>query len=325
MKNWGAIFPGQGSQHAGMGKFLVENFKEAAEVFEESSDALKLDLKKLCFDGSEEELALTHNTQPALLTVSVAAFRVMRALTDFMPVAAAGHSIGEYAALVTSGALELADAARAVRRRGEAMQAAVPVGEGGMAAVMGMTPEQVQALCQHVENQAGDKPLEPANYNCPGQIVISGKKTLIDWLQNNAKSLDAEKFGRVKVIPLKVSAPFHCSLMEPAEKVMREVLTQINFTPARFPVVQNFTALPVTDAATLRENVIRQISAPVRWIECVEQLRGLGATKLVEFGCGKVLSGLVKKIDSGALQTFNLNSLEELKALEQAINAGAEG
>lgn len=334
MANWGAIFPGQGSQHSGMGKFLFENFKEAREVFEEASEAIKLDLKKLCFEGSEEELALTKNTQPALLTVSTATFRVIQSLTDFKPAAGAGHSIGEYAALVTSHALSLADATRAVRRRGEAMQEAVPVGTGAMAAIMGLDSKQVIELCQYVEQQTGEKPLEPANFNCPGQIVVSGKKSLVDWIAaNTAKALadlPSLSGARIKVIPLKVSAPFHCSLMQPAEKVMREFLeTQVTFKDANFPVVQNFVATPVTEAQTLRENVIRQISAPVRWIECVEQLWSLGATQLIEFGSGKVLSGLVKKIagqssphiasagiDSANLRTFNLNSLEELKSLE---------
>jgi [acyl-carrier-protein] S-malonyltransferase len=321
---FGAIFPGQGSQHPGMGKFLAENFKEARVVFEEASEAIKFDLQKLCFDGSDEDLALTKNTQPALLTVSTATFRVMNSLTDFKPIAGAGHSIGEYAALVTSNALSLSDAVRAVRRRGEAMQEAVPVGTGAMAAVMGLDSKQVIELCKFAESKTGEKPLEPANFNCPGQIVISGKKSLVDWIAANLAMAVSEvptlTGSRIKIIPLKVSAPFHCSLMYPAEKVMRDFLeNNVAFKDAAYPVIQNFVATPVTSAQTLRENVIRQISAPVRWIECVEQLRGLNATKLVEFGSGKVLNGLVKKIDSERLQTFNLNSLEEVKALEQAL------
>jgi [acyl-carrier-protein] S-malonyltransferase len=205
------------------------------------------------------------------------------------------------------------------------MQEAVPVGTGGMAAVMGLDSAQVIALCKFVQEKTGEAPLEPANFNCPGQIVISGKKSLVDWLQTNLNLAVAESpaltGARIKIIPLKVSAPFHCSLMTPAENVMRAYLTDksVKFNDAAYPVVQNFVAMPVTAANALCENVIRQISAPVRWIECVEQLRSLGATKLIEFGSGKVLSGLVKKIDSTALQTFNLNSLEELKALEQLI------
>ncbi len=313
-----AIFPGQGSQHAGMGKFLFDNFQDARVIFEEASDAIKFDLKKLCFSGSDEDLALTKNTQPALLVVSTATFRVLAQLTDIAPVAAAGHSIGEYAALTTAGVIDFADAVRAVRRRGEAMQDAVPVGQGAMAAIMGLTPEQVVTLCEWTQTQSGQKPLEPANFNCPGQIVISGRATAIEWLQAHVAQVKEqlpELPPRMKVIPLKVSAPFHCTMMKPAEQIMRQYLEQTKFHNARFAVVQNFTALPVTDGSVLRENLVRQISAPVRWIECVQKLKSLGATRAIEFGCGKVLSGLVKKIDS-EIETFNLNSLEDVKLVE---------
>lgn len=326
---WAAAFPGQGSQHPEMGKFLFDEFKLARETFEEASDAIAVDFKKLCFTGTDEELALTKNTQPALLLVSTATDRVIRSLCDFKVTAMAGHSVGEYAALVSSGAVNFSDAIRAVRKRGEAMQQAVPVGTGAMAAVMGMTSEQVVFMCKWVEQESGFKPLEPANFNSPGQIVISGNAKAIEWLQANfnkdtfatasaAAVKDADgnpvPVGRVKFITLKVSAPFHCSMMKPAEDVMRAFLNDIEFKTAKTPVVQNFSALPVTEGSTLRENVIRQISAPVRWIECVEKLDELGCTRMAELGSGKVLSGLAKKIlGPEKMPAFNVTSIEELK------------
>lgn len=317
---WGAIFPGQGSQHTGMGKFLYEEFSLARHRFEEASDVLGVDFKKLCFDGPESDLALTQNTQPALLLVSTVTDETLKSLTDFQPLALAGHSIGEYAALVSGGTLDFASAMKAVRQRGQAMQSAVPVGQGGMLAVMGLTPEEVQKLCHWAEKGSGQSPLEPANFNAPGQIVISGKQSAIEWLQSNFKAEDV--FGeskRVKLIPLKVSAPFHCRMMKPAEETMRKVLTEMDFKASSKPIVQNFPAQPVTEAQELRENVIRQVSAPVRWVECVNEMQKLGVEKMVELGCGKVLSGLVKKIDSERLTTFNINSLEDLKELEKQL------
>jgi [acyl-carrier-protein] S-malonyltransferase len=206
----------------------------------------------------------------------------------------------------------------AVRTRGEAMQEAVPVGTGGMCAVMGMTDSQVREMCQWVEKESKITPLEPANFNSPGQIVISGKQKAIEWLQTNyKKEALSDPPARAKFIPLKVSAPFHCSLMKPAEEKMRRVLTDITFQDSLWPIVQNYTAKPSLTALELRENLIRQISAPVLWTQCVENLKAQGVTKCVEFGSGKVLAGLIKKIDSENLQTFNLTSLDELKAFEQ--------
>jgi [acyl-carrier-protein] S-malonyltransferase len=316
---WAALYPGQGSQQTGMGQFLFDNFKEAKLRFEEASDLLKIDFRKLCFQGSDEELQLTANTQPCLLLVSTVAFEVFRNLTGFKPLAAAGHSIGEYAALVASGAIDFREALPAVRIRGEAMQAATPVGQGGMCAVMGMTDSQVREMCAWVEQESGEKPLSPANFNSPGQVVISGNQKAIAWLQANFKK-EALKDppARAKFIPLKVSAPFHCAMMKPAEDKMREVLHQAQFHDGQFAIVQNFLAEPVLKANELRENVIRQVSAPVLWSQCVLKLRDLGARRTIEFGSGKVLSGLVKKIDSENIITFNLTSLEELKAAEQA-------
>jgi [acyl-carrier-protein] S-malonyltransferase len=328
---WAALFPGQGSQSVGMGRFLFDNFASARHLFEEASDAVQVDFKKLCFEDPKSTLQLTENTQPALLLVSMATFNVVQETTPLQITAGAGHSIGEYAAIVASGALKFTDAIRAVRARGQAMQRAVPVGEGGMLAVMGLTEPQVVKLCHWVEQSSGFKPLEPANFNAPGQIVISGAQTAIDWAKINTASTATPKvttpladvFGpetpRLKLIPLTVSAPFHCSLMKPAEEEMRHVLSEISFSDAAWPIVQNVTALEAISGQTLRENLILQISGPVRWTQCMSRLKSLHTTRMIEFGSGKVLSGLAKKIDSEAQPPFNINSLDDLKALEAAL------
>lgn len=319
---WTALFPGQGSQHPGMGKFLVDEFKIAKMAFEEASDALSLDFKKLCFDGSEADLALTENTQPTLVLVSTATFRVLSSEFGFKPVSAAGHSVGEYSSLVAAGALDLRSAIQAVRVRGQAMQSAVPVGQGGMTAVMGLEPKQVDALCVWAEKELNDTPVQAANINAPGQIVISGKKSILDWIAAHFKPETLGIQARVKFIPLKVSAPFHCAMMKPAEEKMRNVLGDIQFRDAGFPIVQNVTAEPVVKGADLRQNLVTQVCAPVRWIECVQKIQSLGATRAVESGCGKVISGLVKKISGDQLPVFNINSMDDLRAFETACKEG---
>jgi [acyl-carrier-protein] S-malonyltransferase len=305
-----------------MGQFLYDNFASAQQLFTEASDAVSVDFKQLCFEGSAEDLALTKNTQPALLLVSTCTFVALNEISEVPVKAAAGHSIGEYAALVTAGTLKFSDAVKAVRARGEAMQSAVPVGEGGMVAVMGLEPDQVKQLCAWAEEKSGHAPVEPANFNAPGQIVISGDQRALHWLHENFTS---EIFNpaprRAKLIPLNVSAPFHCSLMKPAEETMRQVLNDLNFAPAKWPIIQNVNAQGSTDPETLRQNIIAQVSAPVRWVECVQQLRQEGIDRLIEFGGGKVLAGLVKKIDNDRLATFNINSLDELKQLEKELNS----
>ncbi|MGE4130037.1 MAG: ACP S-malonyltransferase [Bdellovibrionales bacterium] len=310
-----ALFPGQGSQSPGMGKFLWDQFKTAKECFEEASDAISLNFKKLCFDGSESDLALTENTQPAIVLVSTATFRVLHSEFGLTPKMAAGHSVGEYSAVVAAEAMPFPAAIRAVRTRGRAMQEAVPIGQGGMTAVMGLDGGQIKTVCEWAMKKTGDGPIEPANLNAPGQIVISGKKTLLDWLASNYSSDVVPGASRVKFIPLKVSAPFHCSMMKPAETVMKAELADIHMNDARFPVVQNFTATPVHQASALRENLVSQICAPVRWIESIHAMKNLGLTKAVESGSGRVLAGLVKKIDA-EISVMNINSLEELKSFE---------
>ena len=321
---WAALFPGQGSQSVGMGRFLFDEFPVAKQTFEEASDTLQINFKKLCFDGPEDALQLTENTQPALLLVSTATYRVIKHLFDIQIGAAAGHSIGEYAAVVSGGALGFADALKAVRKRGQAMQRAVPVGEGGMAAVMGLTEDQVVKICAWTEKQSACTPLEPANFNAPGQIVISGSQKAIDWLKANGKPETlSEVFGqdppRLKLIPLSVSAPFHCSLMKPAELEMRDTLSALTFNDARFPIVQNVTAHESRDAGVLRENLIKQVSGAVRWTSCMSRLKEMGATQMIEFGTGRVLSGLAKKIDSSVPAPFNINALTDIKILEVAL------
>lgn len=312
------LFPGQGSQHVGMGQFLFNEFKEAKQTFEEASDALSLDMKKLCFSSDEATLALTENTQPALLTVSVATFRVLQKIRELNITALAGHSVGEYAALVNANVMTLADGIRAVRRRGQLMQQAVPVGDGGMLAVIGLLPEDVEKMCQWAVQESGSAPLEPANYNSPDQIVVSGNSKTIEWLRQN---FSAEKLGwnkKVRLIPLKVSAPFHCSMMKPAEVGMEQELGSVNFSDARWSIVQNYTSLAHVEADEIRENIIRQITGAVRWSQSIELILRMGTHHFIECGCGKVLSGLLKKIDTNNSPTFNMNSLEEIKAFEKA-------
>lgn len=317
------IFPGQGSQQPGMGRFLFENFKIAQETFDEASEALKQDLKKLCFEGSEADLALTENTQPALLLVSTATQRVLRKEYSLPVSAAVGHSIGEYAALVAGNAIRFDQAMRAVRARGQAMQNAVPVGQGGMVAVLGLEPEQVETLCNYVVKNSGHAPLSPANFNSPGQIVISGSQQAIDWLKGNFKPevIFADAPKRAKLIPLVVSAPFHCAMMKPAEDKMREILSAMEFKKSDFPIIQNFHARAESEGVALRENLIRQVSAPVLWTQSMENLKALGHSQMIECGAGKVLQGLLKKIDPEFFKVMTTTTLEELKNIETYLKA----
>lgn len=320
------VFPGQGSQQPGMGRFLFENFKVAQETFEEASDALKQDMKALCFEGSEADLALTENTQPALLLVSTAAQRVLANDFGIKAHSAAGHSIGEYAALVAAGVLPFADGMKAVRTRGQAMQSAVPVGQGGMVAVLGLEPEQVATLCEYTVKNSGHGPLSAANFNSPGQIVISGSMNAINWLKDNFKPevIFTEAPRRAKLIPLTVSAPFHCEMMKPAEDKMREVLTSIEFKNSAFPIIQNFNAKAETEAATLRENLIRQVSAPVLWTQSMETLKAMGQAQVIECGAGKVIQGLLKKIDADFFKVMTTTSMEDIKSIEEFLKASSQ-
>ncbi len=327
------LFPGQGSQSPGMGKFLFENFKTAQHTFEEASDALGFNIKKLCFDSSVEDLALTENTQPAILTVSTAIARVLTKDIGAKPAYTAGHSVGEYASFVLAQTLSFADAIRSVRLRGQAMQSAVPVGQGGMVATLGLTEEQAEFLCQWAVEGSGFRPLSPANYNCDGQIVISGNQKTIDWLKTNFKAeLLPGEAKRAKLIPLQVSAPFHCEMMKPAQLKMAEFFNTIMFHDAEIPIIQNVQALAETNAPVLKNKIIEQVSAPVRWTQSMRELKRLtqptvtvegGPTTLtcIEAGHGTVLKGLLKKIDSEYFQVLGTNSLDEIKAIETAVKA----
>jgi [acyl-carrier-protein] S-malonyltransferase len=284
------LFPGQGSQSVGMGRDLATAFPLAQQTFEEANDALGFDLADLCFNGPEEQLRLTEFTQPAIFTVSVAALRVLAAVgttADYL----AGHSLGEYSANVAAGAIEFSAAVRTLRRRGQLMQQAVPAGEGAMAAVLGMQEEDVAAVCQDASREVG-APVEPANLNTPEQTVISGATVAVE----RAVALARER-GAKRALMLHVSAPFHCSLMQPAQDALAPVLEGISFSSATIPVVVNVDAKLVTEAAELRDALVRQVTGAVRWTESMQLLIAQGVTTFVEVGPGKVLSGLLRQID----------------------------
>lgn len=316
------LFPGQGSQTPGMGRFLFDQFPVAREVFEEASDALSLNLKKLCFEADAKELSLTANTQPALLTTSTATFRVLQKEFDLKFKMTAGHSIGEYGSFVLSESMSFSDAVRAVRLRGESMQSAVPVGQGGMAAVLGLEDEQVVKICQLVSEKT-KLVLQAANFNCPGQVVISGSAQALDYLKNDFQvSEHLPDIKKIKLIPLQVSAPFHCDLMKPAEETMRALLTGTEIQDAKTPILQNFTACVETKSEALRENLIRQISGSVRWTQSMNVLLEQNLTTCIELGNGQVLSGLLKKIDSSRFRVFNTANLEDLEKIENFLKTG---
>ncbi len=301
------VFPGQGSQYAGMGKDLAENFAVAKEAFEEANDALGYDIANMCFNGPEEDLKLTANTQPAILTTSIAALRVLQQETGLQPDYVAGHSLGEYSALVAAGALSLAAAAKTVHLRGTYMQEAVPVGTGAMAAVMGIERADIEALCQ--EAQQGEV-VAPANFNSPGQIVIAGHVGAVERAIELAKSRGAKR-----ALLLPVSAPFHSALMEPAAQRLKEVLEQIEISAPSVPVVGNVQAAPYHEAAQVRPLLVEQVCAAVRWDESVVCMQQLGVTRYIEIGPGKVLTGLIKRIhrEAGLDNVCDLASLDKLK------------
>ena len=292
-----------------MGRDLADAFPIARQTFEEANEALGFDLAELCFSGPEEQLRLTEFTQPAIFTVSVAALRVLAAAgatADYF----AGHSLGEYSANVAAGTIEFAPAARTVRRRGQLMQEAVPAGQGAMAAILGMPVESVIAVCQDASREVGS-PVEPANMNSPEQTVISGATAAVE----RAIVLAKERGARRAVL-LQVSAPFHCSLMQPAQDALAPVLQDLPFLPARVPVVVNVDAALVTDANLLRDALVRQVTGAVRWTESMRLLIAQGVTNFVEVGPGKVLSGLLRQIDRGQKcgQAEDPASIEKLLA-----------
>lgn len=304
------MFPGQGSQYAGMGRDLSENFPAARAVFEEADAALGFKISELCFSGTAEELQLTENTQPAILTVSVAALRAMEA--EGLPSAdyVAGHSLGEYSALVAAGALSLTDAVRAVRARGRYMQEAAPVGSGAMAAILGAELGEIMNACG--EAQQGEV-CSPANINSPGQVVIAGDTAAVE----RAMALLKERGAR-RTIKLNVSAPFHCALMMPAQERLAADLEQLEFQDLRVPLVTNVDAGANTDGAAARDALVRQVSAPVRWRETIEFLIQEGVELFVEVGPGKVLSGLLRQINRDA-RSLNVEDAQSLRAAREAL------
>ncbi len=301
------VFPGQGSQYPGMGKELAENFKVARETFAEADDALGFHLSRLCFEGPEEDLKLTANTQPAILTTSIAALRVVRSETPLVAGYLAGHSLGEYSALVAAGAVTLADAVRTVRARGTFMQEAVPVGTGAMAAILGVETDVLAAICAEA---AQGEVVSPANFNSPGQIVIAGHAGAVNRAIEIAK---AKGFRKAMLLP--VSAPFHCTLMTPAAERLARTLEGVAILPLDLPVVTNVEAEPNTEPGRVKELLVKQVCAPVRWDESVQRMVALGVESFVEIGPGKVLSGLVKRI-SKEVGTRNVEDVATLKALE---------
>jgi len=300
------IFPGQGSQFPGMGKDLADNFACAREVFQEADDAIGFNLSRLCFEGPEDQLKLTANTQPAILATSVAALRVVQAETGLQPVLVAGHSLGEYSALVAASAISFADAVRTVRARGTFMQEAVPVGIGAMAAILGVEPEILAAIC---EEAAQGEVVSPANFNSPGQIVIAGHADAVNRAIEIAKAK-----GYRKAMLLPVSAPFHCRLMTPAGERLQSALEAVPVSPLQVPVVSNVEAQANRDQNRVKELLVKQVSAPVRWEESVGHMVKQGITRFVEIGPGKVLSGLVKRIEKSC-ETRNIDDVTTLKSL----------
>ena len=282
------IFPGQGSQHAGMGKSVADVYPEAEDVFDRADRALGFSLSSLCFNGPEEELKLTENTQPAILATSIAIQRVLAA-KGIEPDFVAGHSLGEYSALVSAGSLRLEDALVLVRKRGRYMQEAVPVGVGAMAAILGLSADEVGEICLRA---AETEVVEPANFNGAGQVVIAGHRVAVE----RASAL-AKENGARRVIPLPVSAPFHCQLMRPAAEHLREDLAVTEFSSLKMPLVTNVDAVPIDESGDARDGLVRQVASPVRWEESIQRLAKEGVTYFIEVGPGKVLSGLVRKID----------------------------
>jgi len=298
------IFPGQGSQSVGMGKDLCDSHPAAMEAFREADEALGFELSSMCFGGTDEELALTANTQPAILTTSAAAFRAMKDAGYPDPDFVAGHSLGEYSALVAAGSLSLSEAAVTVRKRGTYMQEAVPVGVGAMAAIIGLDLEAVEAGCAEA---AGEQVCAPANINSPRQIVIAGDSDAVD----RACELLKEK-GAKRAIRLNVSAPFHCSLMRPAQEKLASDLAGIDFADLSFPIIENVTAGQNSDGDRVARALTDQVSSPVRWLQSVEELIGLGVDTFVEVGAGKVLSGLVRQTDR-EVRCLNVEDSESLR------------
>ena len=307
MANLAFLFPGQASQYCGMGRDLAEKFAEARAVFDEADAALGTSISKICFEGSEDDLKLTENTQPAILTVSVAAFRVLEA-KGIVPDCVAGHSLGEYSALVAAGGIEFADAVKLVRKRGRYMQEAVPAGEGAMAAILGMAPLEVAEITKKAAQ--GDV-VSAANMNSPEQTVISGSAAAV----RRAVEIASQE-GAKRAVILPVSAPFHCALMAPAQARLEADLRATKFHALRFPLYTNVDADATTDGDEAREALIRQVCLPVRWLDSVHEMIDSGVHMFVEVGPGKVLGGLMRQID----RAVRVVGVEDAASLQAALD-----
>lgn len=302
------VFPGQGSQHPGMGRELNEHLPASKKAFQEADESLGLDISRLCFEGPEDQLQLTANSQPAILATSIACFRALDRF-EVRPDYIAGHSLGEYSALVAGGSLALDTALKLVRKRGELMQKAVPVGQGAMAAILGLDAAQVIESCN--EAAQGDV-CSAANFNSPNQTVIAGESRAVDRAVEICR-----KRGARRAVLIKVSAPFHCALMKPAQDGLQPFLREAEFKDLSVPLVNNVDAQVNSSGSDAREAVVRQVTSPVRWTESVEQLLSLGVTTFVEVGPGKVLTGLIKSIN----RDVRLLNVEDLASLNSTIDS----
>jgi [acyl-carrier-protein] S-malonyltransferase len=304
------VFPGQGSQIVGMGQQLAEQYPEVMQYFKKADERLSAELSKLIFEGPQEELTKTVNTQPALLTTSLAILERFQK-SAIKPDYVAGHSLGEYTALVAAGALTFEDGVYAVRKRGEFMEGAVPNGEGSMAAILGLDREPLSKVTAEVSDSG--IPVSLANLNCPGQIVISGSRKGVELASAKAKEAGAKR-----AIPLEVSGPFHSSLMKPAASELRQVLDGLDMKDARIPVIANVSANPMTTAEEIKENLIEQLYSPVLWEDSVVKMVDLGVDTFIEIGPGKVLSGLIKKINR-SVKTYSISDEESCQSVIEAL------
>ncbi|NJD56344.1 MAG: ACP S-malonyltransferase [Nitrospirae bacterium] len=302
------VFPGQGSQNVGMGKDLCDHFEEARKVFSEASDALGYDVANLCFQGPKEELDKTFRTQPCMLTASIAAFRVL-AERGVTPEAVAGHSLGEYSAITAAGVLTFSDAVRLTEKRGMFMQEAVPEGKGLMAAILGLERKKVDDICLSV----GSGYVAPANYNSPGQIVIAGERQAVEDAMKLAKEAGAKR-----AIALAVSAPSHCTLMAGASARLSDLLNTLELRSPSVPVMNNADALFLSDADSIRTSLVKQLNSPLLWEDSVRNMRASGIDTIIEVGPGKVLSGLIKRIEPD-VRIFNVEDVESLNKTLEAL------